>query len=191
MLAIDFGLNGLPRSLRWPWAASFDGDGPRGERGGRSGAPGLGEGHSRRGASPGGLLQAAALAGLLLLAVARRLELGHQGRLLELGDAAQHPADQHRGRGVLEEVLRAQDAAIRVMPRAFREVVAEQLLNEVAGEAIGTLDDDGARAVAQEPLEHLRERRPPGSTGRSAPETAASIERRRRSRSRRAWRRRD
>jgi hypothetical protein len=104
---IGFGLNGFPRSLRWPCLAS------------------AAEMARRLSLPPFGFLRASAFANLTTsgrltvalaplnllarrhaLAPPRRRQLGDECSLLELGDRAEHLADEDRGRGVFNEVRR-------------------------------------------------------------------------------------
>ncbi len=69
-----------------------------------------------------GLAALHASAGLRALSVSGHLELDNKLRLLELGDGAEDLADEHRGRGVLAEVLRA------VHRHKLQTVAPEQLV---------------------------------------------------------------
>ena len=91
------------------------------------------------------------------LTIARAAQLRDQHRL-ELGDGPKHLTDQHGCRRVVEEGVGLVggdqfDAAF------LQDRVANLLNHQVAGEAIGGLDHDGADAVRQQPLQHRLEGR--------------------------------
>src|SRR5215831_586322 len=95
---------------------------------------------------------AAELAGTL----AGGLELGDQRGLFELGDGTENLAHHHRGRGFLDEEARCGGGDERDA-EGLEVIVADQLDGEVAGEAVGALDQDHAHAIAGDVVEHLGE----------------------------------
>src|SRR6188768_3803271 len=88
-----------------------------------------------------------ALAYRLPLAIARAAQLGHGHGLVELGNRPEYLADQLRRRGIILEGVRTigcneGDAPV-LQPR-----VSHLLDHEIAGEAVGGLNDDGADTIA-------------------------------------------
>ena len=67
------------------------------------------------------------------LAVARRLQLGHQRGLLELADGAKHLPNQHGRRRVRQEEVRCA-GRYQLDAERLQVVVAGELHDEVAGE---------------------------------------------------------
>ena len=90
------------------------------------------------------------------LAIPSGLQLGDQARLLELGDGAEHLADQNGGRRVLSEKVRGRRRD-EVDPQPFQHVVAGELDGQVTSKAIRALDDDRPDPIAGDPLQHGQE----------------------------------
>ena len=161
MTATDFGLNGLPRSLRWPCSAS-DAEIAR-----RLNAPPFGFLRASRFASATTsgrvstwLFALDLLAGRHALAPPRRRKLGHKGRLLELSDGAQHLTHQHGGRCVLDKVhgrrrCRHAPHGVAVQVAGVWAGAAELLRTAVQG---GSIWLSPRPFVASGPWQRLRQR---------------------------------
>jgi len=100
--------------------------------------------------SLGTALAPLAFAGRLPLAIARSLELGDDGSLIELGDGAKHLPHQNRCRGILQEERRWGELGRR--PGLSGSHALQD--SEVAGEPVGAFNDDSAHRLAGDTLEH-------------------------------------
>ena len=93
------------------------------------------------------------------LALAGAAQLRDQHRLFKFRDAAENLTDQPRSRRIVEECIGAigsnkGDAAL------LEHGKADFLHHQVAGEAVGGLDHNGANAVAEQALQHRLEAGP-------------------------------
>src|SRR3954452_14899941 len=110
----------------------------------------------------------------LPLAFAGAAQLGHGHGFVELGNRAEHLAYQLCRRGVVLEGVRTvgcnEGDAPLSQPR-----VSHLLHHEIAGEAVGGLNDDGANTTALDALEHGGEARPRATRALNGPAMSSAL----------------
>ena len=99
-------------------------------------------------------LPALALPGRNALPLPSSRQLSDKSGLLELRDGPQDLKDQNSSRCVLKEECWRRRGN-KGNPLRLQHVVAGELDDEIAGEAVRALDNDGPRAIGQQAFQHL------------------------------------